>query len=202
MRASSLLGRCTAFADVLLAIDADPPQKKAASLRVLWAGNSDVREMTATVHLLHGLPGCGKTHFARQLAAERRCVRLSHDEWVVRLFGSRPSTDQIEAVREPIHAMLWTYTSRIVDAGSDVILDFGFWTRGERDRAREQVRGMGAAHLLYTFDCPSQVAWERVKRRNSLDSTDSLHIDEQTFWLLADRVEPLMLDEAFVSVQA
>jgi predicted kinase len=158
-------------------------------------------KLRATVHLLYGLPGCGKTHFARQLAAERRCVRLSHDEWVVRLFGSQPSTDQIEAVREPIHAMLWTYTSRIVDAGSDVILDFGFWTRDERDRARARVRSMGAAHLLYTFDCAPQGAWERVKRRNSLDSADSLHIDEQTFWLFSDRIEPLMPDEAFVTAR-
>ncbi|MFT7776660.1 AAA family ATPase [Roseateles sp.] len=156
--------------------------------------------MTATVHLLHGLPGCGKTHFARQLAAERRCVLLSHDEWVVRLFGSQPTTAQIESAREPIHAMLWMYTSRIVDAGSDVVLDFGFWTRGERDRAREQVRQAGAAHRLYTFKCSPQLAWERVKRRNGLDSADSLHIDEQTFWLLAGRIEPLMPDETCTSV--
>lgn len=158
--------------------------------------------MTATVHLLHGLPGCGKTRFASQLAAERRCVHLSHDEWVVRLFGARPSPAQIEAVREPVHAMLWTYTSRIVGAGSDVVLDFGFWTRSERDQAREQVRRMGAAHLLYTFECSPDVAWERVKRRNSLDAADSLHIDEQTFWLLAARPAPLMPDEAFIAVPA
>lgn len=90
--------------------------------------------------------------------------------------------------------------SRIVSAGSDVVLDFGFWTRGERDQAREQVHSAGAAHLLYTFECSPQVAWERVRRRNSLDSADSLHIDEQTFWLFAGRIEPLMPDEACLSV--
>ena len=156
--------------------------------------------MPATVHLLHGLPGCGKTRFARRLAAELRCVHLSHDEWVVRLFGSRPTAAQIETVREPIHAMLWMYTSRIVDSGGDVVLDFGFWTRSERDQAREQVHRAGAAHLLYAFDCSPQLAWERVQRRNSLDSADSLHIDEQTFWLLAGRIEPPMPDEACISV--
>jgi predicted kinase len=157
-------------------------------------------QMTTTVHLLHGLPGCGKTRFAKQLAAERRCVHLSHDEWVVRLFGSRPTIAQIEAVREPIHEMLWTTLSRIVEAGSDVVLDFGFWTRNERDQARERAHRAGAAHLLYTFECSPQVAWERVKRRNGLDSADSLQIDEQTFWLLAGRIEPLMPDEVCISV--
>jgi hypothetical protein len=61
---------------------------------------------------------------------------------------------------------------------------------------------MGAAHLLYTFDCSPQVAWERVKRRNSLDAADSLHVDEQTFRLFADRIEPLMSDETFIAVPA
>lgn len=158
--------------------------------------------MTATVHLLHGLPGCGKTHFARQLAAERRCVHLSHDEWVVSLFGPEPTIAQIETARDPIRTMLWIYMSRIVASGSDVVLDFGFWTRRERDRAREEVRKAGAKHLLYTFECSSLVAWERVKRRNSVDAATSLHIDERAFWHFAGCVEPLMDDEACISVSS
>ena len=151
--------------------------------------------MTATVHLLHGLPGCGKTHFARRLAAECRGVHLSHDEWVLRLFGPRPTGAQIESVREPIHEMLWTCTARIVATGTDVILDFGFWTRSDRDRARERVCQAGALPRLYTFDCSAQLAWERVQRRNSREPTDSLHIDEQAFWHFAGHIEPLMPDE-------
>lgn len=158
--------------------------------------------MTATVHLLHGLPGCGKTHLAKQLAAKQPCVHLSHDEWVVRLFGPRPTSAQMDAVREPIHTMLWTYAARIVSTGSDVALDFGFWTRRERDEARARVHEMGVEHRLYAFECPAELAWERVRNRNRADAAASLHIDEPTFWLLAGRVEPLMPDEAHVSVPA
>lgn len=151
--------------------------------------------MTATVHLLHGLPGCGKTRYAKQLAAERPCVHLSHDEWIVRVFGPQPTSAQMDLARQPVHEMLWTYASRIVSAGSDVVLDFGFWTRRDRDEARERVQRAGAAHRLYTFECSPQLAWERVKHRNRVDAADSLHIDEPTFWLIAGRVEAVAPDE-------
>ena len=156
--------------------------------------------MIATVHLLHGLPGYGKTRFATQLATQRRCVLLSHDEWVLRLCGARPTAAQIAAVREPIHAMLWTTMARIVAAGSDVVLDHGFWTRSDRDEARARVQAAGAAHLLYCFECSAQLAWERVRQRNHLDAADSLHIDEEAFWVFAGRIEAPMPDEACITV--
>ncbi|RZL32291.1 MAG: ATP-binding protein [Rubrivivax sp.] len=157
--------------------------------------------MVATIHLLHGLPGCGKTRFAQRLAADRRGVHLNHDEWVVRLFGARPTTAQIETVREPIHDMLWTTLTRIVAAGSDVVLDFGFWTRLERDAARARVRAAGASPLLYTFNCSPALAWERVERRNSLALADALHIDEQAFMQFVERIEPPTPDEAPILVR-
>jgi predicted kinase len=43
--------------------------------------------MSATVHLLCGKTGSGKTMFARRLEQERRAVALSVDPWMIRLFG-------------------------------------------------------------------------------------------------------------------
>lgn len=154
----------------------------------------------ATVHLLHGLPGCGKTRFAQQLQAERGAVLLSHDEWVHRLCGFRPTPAQLAQVREPVHDMLWRTAHRLVQVGTDVVLDHGFWTRQARDAARERVRAMGAACRLYVFDAPADVAWQRVHHRNALAPADSVYLDEAAFRHFAAAVEPVMPDEAGVPV--
>lgn len=41
----------------------------------------------ATLHLICGLPCAGKTTFARQLEQKRAALRLTPDEWHIRLFG-------------------------------------------------------------------------------------------------------------------
>jgi predicted kinase len=41
----------------------------------------------ATLHLMAGLPCSGKTTLAQKLESERSALRLTPDEWQVRLFG-------------------------------------------------------------------------------------------------------------------
>ena len=52
---------------------------------------SDIGEMqddrVATLFLIVGLPGAGKTTRAKELAAKHRALRLTPDEWMIPLFG-------------------------------------------------------------------------------------------------------------------
>lgn len=158
--------------------------------------------MPATVHLLHGMPGCGKTHFAAKLTVSRRCVLLSHDEWVVGLLGSRPTTEQLEAVRPSIQELIWKHAERVIHCGVDVVLDSGFWRRRDRNEARARVQRIGATHILYSFDCQASLAWKRVKERNLSKSNHSLYIDEQAFWHFVSCIDPLMPDESAVQIRS
>jgi predicted kinase len=139
---------------------------------------------TARLILTCGLPGAGKSTLARQLAAERGAVRLTKDEWMWAL-GSSPwdGTTQTRVEQE-----LWNLAQEILRLGLSVVLDFGLWTRVERDEKRSVARDLGVGVELHYVSAPVDELWRRIELRNSEPPWDSepilrSHLDEwaQTF---------------------
>ncbi|MGV8955130.1 MAG: AAA family ATPase [Cypionkella sp.] len=92
----------------------------------------------------------------------------------------------------------WT---RCLDVGTSVVLDFGFWSRAERERTRSLVAAHGAATVLYRLNCDEELALRRIDERNK-QLVGSLHIAPNTFQLLRARFEPLGPDEDRVEVDS
>jgi predicted kinase len=44
-------------------------------------------DIRPTLYVMVGLPGAGKTTYARHLEAEKQVLRLTPDEWMIPLFG-------------------------------------------------------------------------------------------------------------------
>ena len=104
----------------------------------------------ATLHLIVGLPCSGKTTLARQLETKYSALRLTTDEWHIRLFGQDYGdnmTASDEAKHDSRHALvesiMWDVAARVLVLGVDVILDFGFWVRSERDEFRSRAQHLG-----------------------------------------------------------
>jgi predicted kinase len=116
-----------------------------------------------TLILLCGLPGAGKTTRARQLAAERGAVRLCPDEWLASL-GTDPRD---EPVRDRLERTLTDHALGLLALGLDVILEYGFWGRTERDLKREQARSVGARVELHALILPIEELWHRLEGRNA-----------------------------------
>ena len=123
----------------------------------------------ARLILTCGLPGAGKTKLATQLAAERRAVRLTKDEWLWAL-GSTPWD---EPAREKIEHELWRLSQEILRLGVSVVLDFGLWARIERDEMRSAARRLGVGVELHYLDVPIDELWRRIEVRNSEPPWDS-----------------------------
>ncbi len=122
----------------------------------------------ARLILTCGLPASGKTTLARQLAADRDAVRLTQDEWLWAL-GATPWD---EATREKVDHELWRLAQEILRLGVSVVLDFGLWTRVERDEMRAAARGLGVGVELHYLDVPTDELWRRIEARNAAPPWD------------------------------
>ena len=132
----------------------------------------------ATLHLMVGLPCSGKTTLAQRLESEKAALRLTPDEWQVRLFGQDAEEPEHNARHALIEAMLWNIASRALVLGTNVILDFGFWAQEEREDFRWRAKQLGASSEVHFLDVPEDELMRRLAIRNSQLSQASFHIPE------------------------
>lgn len=153
--------------------------------------NASVEDRSiATLHLMCGLPCSGKTTLAKQIEHERAALRLTPDEWIVSLYGAELAGAALDAARDPVEAVLWDLAARVLVLGVDVVLDFGFWTRGERDAFRARAAQLGARSELHFLAVPEEVLLPRLAARNEQLPPGIFWIDEARFKQWVSLFEP------------
>jgi predicted kinase len=119
-----------------------------------------------TLFLMCGLPGSGKTTLAKQIEREHHALRLTPDEWIVRLFGASLTPPTLDWCRDPVEAVQWSVAERALSLGINVILDFGFWSREEREHFRGRASALGARSEVRFLDVPRLELLSRLAARN------------------------------------
>ena len=120
----------------------------------------------ATLYLMVGLPCSGKTTRAKELEDELYAIRLTPDEWHVNLFGHDVHDPEHDKRHNMIEAMLWQIAARALSLGTNVILDFGFWAKEERDDFRLRAKELGARSEIVFMDVDDDELMKRVRMRN------------------------------------
>jgi predicted kinase len=133
----------------------------------------------ATLHLMVGLPCSGKTTLARKLELERSALRLTPDEWQLSLFGQDAEEPEHDSRHTLIEAMLWELASRALVLGTNVILDFGFWAREEREDFRSRAKQLGASSEVHFLDVPEDELLRRLAERNAQLTQGTFQIPEE-----------------------
>jgi predicted kinase len=126
-----------------------------------------------------GLPCSGKTVLARKLERDLPALRLTPDEWQIRLFGQDAEEPEHDTRHSLIEAMLWNIASRALELGTNVILDFGFWAREEREDYRIRAKQLGASSEVHYLDVSEDELLRRLEERNSRPSQESFLISEK-----------------------
>lgn len=144
----------------------------------------------ALLHLMVGLPCAGKTTYAKKLEKETNSLRLTPDEWHIRLFGSDVSHSDHDLRHDTIEDLLWNVAASVLGHGVDVILDFGFWKRIERDDYRERAKIVGAETKIHFFDVPEDVLMRRLDIRNDIGNSLAAKIPPETMREWLHHLEP------------
>src|SRR5918998_6301135 len=119
----------------------------------------------ATLLLMCGLPGSGKTTLAKRMERERDALRLTPDEWIARLYGPRLTPPALDWCRDPVEAIQWEVAERALRLGLNVVLDFGFWSRAEREEFRARAAALGAGSEVHFLDVPRAELSARLAER-------------------------------------
>ena len=130
----------------------------------------------ATLHLMVGLPCSGKTTLAQKLEHQLLALRLTVDGWHIRLFGQDAEEPEHDARHSLIEAILWNIASRVLELGTNVILDYGFWAREEREDYRLRAKQLGVSSEVHYLDAPEDELLRRLEKRNSRPSLESFLI--------------------------
>ena len=108
---------------------------------------------------------CGKTHYASRLKVEENAVILSCDELTKDLFDNNLGDKHDEMALR-----IWAYFKKksveLVMAGCTVILDWGFWSKADRDHFSEFFRSQNVPCQWHYIDI-DDASWQKnIRERN------------------------------------
>lgn len=134
----------------------------------------------AKVFLICGKICSGKSTYAEQLRVQHRAVLLSVDEITLALFGQHCGEKHDDYV-ERTQNHLFDKSLELIEVGINVVLDWGFWMKEERDHARAFYNSRNIECELHYIDISDETWQARLEKRNRAvlaDETSAYYVDD------------------------
>jgi predicted kinase len=124
--------------------------------------DADTTRSCGHLVVVTGLPGSGKTTLATVLAGSMPACRMCPDDWM--MASGIDLWD--ESARARIEAFQLTLSLDLLRAGNNVVIEWGVWTREERDALRDAARSIGASVELRYVSADTDKLWRRIVDRD------------------------------------
>ncbi len=158
----------------------------------------------ANVWMTCGKICSGKSTYARELRRRHHAAVLSVDEITLALFGPEPG-DMLDEYVQRAETYLYQKSVELVETGINVVLDWGFWTKRERDEAREFYAAHGIACYFHYLEIGEEEWRRRIEKRNAAvlaHKISAYYVDEGLARKFADVFEPPARSEIDVWISA
>jgi predicted kinase len=156
--------------------------------------------MTATLNVIFGPSGAGKTTYANAFARREGAVAFILDDWMARLFGPDiPDPIEYEWMVERVgrcEAQIWSTAAAVLASGTSVILDIGLMRKADRARIREIAEAVELPLQWHYVTAPTEARRARVAGRNVVRGESfAIEVTPDMFEFVEGIFEPPEADE-------
>lgn len=153
--------------------------------------------MSATLHLMMGLPGAGKTTLAKHIQHITKAARLSSDDYRINIFP-QPTFSQKE--HDDLYAILNHSTEHLLASGRDVIYDANLNRKEHREEKYKLAQKLDANVVLWWVKTPQELARDRrISEQDSMLLPEG-ESAERMFDRIAKVIEPPDENEHHITV--
>lgn len=124
------------------------------------------------VYILCGKIASGKTTYAKSLKEKNKAMILSCDDLMLTLFDGCLGEKHNDIV-DRCSRFFNNQAEELISIGIDAVLDFGYWTKLERTKAKEYFIAKNIPVELHYLKIPENLRLERLIARNQSLSTSS-----------------------------
>ncbi|MBQ4637853.1 MAG: ATP-binding protein [Clostridia bacterium] len=157
----------------------------------------------AKVFMICGKLCSGKSTYSQHLRLSEKAVILSIDEVMLGMLDPYLG-DKHEMYSKRAEALILNKAVEVVRTDINVILDWGFWRRAQRDEIRAFFDEKNIEYELHYLYVPDDIWHARIQKRNKdiqNGKSDAYFVDENLLNKFISRFEPPSEDEHHKLIQ-
>lgn len=158
-----------------------------------------LEDRMATLHLICGKAGSGKTTLARELGETLPAVVFCEDEWLETLGFEIRSLEDFARASAKCRDLIGPLAGELLRFGVSVVFDFAGNTMKGRQWVRGIFEGAGADHVLHLIEASDAECLANIHKRNEEKPAGIYwgYVSDETFHAVTAHFAPPRPEERF-----